>query len=177
VGWLWSRIQIATDSVRRQDFRTISLAISEELYQDIITLFYETYPKIAEVTGLQATMTWQTVAANVAREGKKRGGNSLGLEDVAQTWLIVNSAWALQSDDKKALGIQKAFIGEVEKMASKRGLLHKFRYLNDAAIDQDPIAGYGRENIGHLWEVSRKYDPEGVFQRLVGGGFKLPKKF
>jgi len=162
----------------RQDFRTISLAVSKELYQDIIALFYETYPKIAEVAGLQTTMTWQPVAANVAREGKKRGGgNSLGLEEVAQTWLIVNCAWALQSDDKKALRTQKAFVGQVEKMASKRGLLHKFRYLNDAAMDQDPIARYGRENIGHLWDVSKRYDPEGVFQRLVGGGFKLPKKF
>ena len=36
-----------------------------------------------------------------------------------------------------------------------------------------PIAGYGEENVEILQKVSRKYDPEGVFQRLVSGGFKL----
>lgn len=36
------------------------------------------------------------------------------------------------------------------------------------------IESYGPENVKFLQAVSRKYDPDHVFQRLVPGGFKLP---
>jgi hypothetical protein len=35
------------------------------------------------------------------------------------------------------------------------------------------IEGYGAANVAFLRDVSRKYDPLGVFQKLVPGGFKL----
>lgn len=57
--------------------------------------------------------------------------------------------------------------------AKSQGLSNEFVYLNYALPSQDPIAGYGEGNVRHLREMSRRYDPEGVFQRLVPGGFKL----
>jgi len=35
------------------------------------------------------------------------------------------------------------------------------------------MAGYGEESLERMKGVSKKYDPEGVFQRGVPGGFKL----
>ena len=46
-------------------------------------------------------------------------------------------------------------------------------YLNYAAEWQDPIGSYGAANVGRLMSVSRRYDPTGVFQELVKGGFKI----
>lgn len=65
--------------------------------------------------------------------------------------------------------IEKKF----KNVAKKKGLYHEFEYLNYAHPSQRPLESYGIENFERLKEVSRKFDPEGVFQRLVPGGFKL----
>jgi hypothetical protein len=62
---------------------------------------------------------------------------------------------------------------DVNKIAESLGLLHKFQYINYADTSKDPIGSYGEENVEHLRQMSRKYDPKGVFQRQVPGGFKL----
>lgn len=62
---------------------------------------------------------------------------------------------------------------EVERMASERGLLRRFRYLNYSNKQQNPIASYGPENVAELQATSKKYDPRGLFQRQAPGGFKL----
>ena len=53
------------------------------------------------------------------------------------------------------------------------GVDSQYIYLNYAANWEDPIAGYGEVVKSRLQEVSRKFDPEGVFQRMCPGGFKL----
>jgi hypothetical protein len=50
-----------------------------------------------------------------------------------------------------------------------------FRYLNYCDISQDPLSTYGEDNIKQMQEVAIKYDPTGVFQRRVPGGFKISK--
>lgn len=50
----------------------------------------------------------------------------------------------------------------------------KFLYLNFAGGFQDPISGYGAKNVEFLRRVAAAYDPQGVFQKLMPGGFKLP---
>jgi hypothetical protein len=62
---------------------------------------------------------------------------------------------------------------DVAEIARSMGLLHEFQYINYADPSQDPIGSYGEDNVEFLSETSRKYDPKGVFQRQVPGGFKL----
>jgi hypothetical protein len=45
--------------------------------------------------------------------------------------------------------------------------------MNYAAPWQDPIAGYGNEVRRRMQLASAKYDPMGVFQEQVPGGFKV----
>lgn len=51
----------------------------------------------------------------------------------------------------------------------------EFRYLNYSDISQDPLSTYGEENVKKMREVAIRYDPKGVFQNRVSGGFKIPK--
>jgi hypothetical protein len=53
------------------------------------------------------------------------------------------------------------------------GFDEDFLYLNFAMQHQKPICAYGEENLRFLRETANEYDPDGVFQRLVPGGFKL----
>ncbi|KAL4744697.1 hypothetical protein BDW72DRAFT_208805 [Aspergillus terricola var. indicus] len=49
----------------------------------------------------------------------------------------------------------------------------EYIYMNYAARYQNPLRGYGKENVEFIKAVARKYDPLEVFQRQVPGGFKV----
>lgn len=51
----------------------------------------------------------------------------------------------------------------------------EFRYLNYSDISDDPLGTYGDDNVKKMREVANKYDPTGVFQTRVPGGFKISK--
>ena len=48
-----------------------------------------------------------------------------------------------------------------------------FLYQNYAAAEQKVFAGYGQSNWKRLREISLKYDPDRVWQKLQPGYFKL----
>ena len=52
---------------------------------------------------------------------------------------------------------------------------NEFIYLDYAFENQNPLKSYGLENVEKLKAVSEKYDPRGVFQTLVPGGFKISR--
>ncbi len=45
--------------------------------------------------------------------------------------------------------------------------------ITNCAEWQRPFEGYGRENLRFLQDVSKRYDPDGLFQKGCVGGFKL----
>lgn len=63
---------------------------------------------------------------------------------------------------------------KVDEAARDMGLLHEFVYLDYANQAQNPISSYGPENVASLKAAAAKYDPRGIFQKQVPGGFKLP---
>lgn len=62
---------------------------------------------------------------------------------------------------------------EVENIARKERALSRFVYLNYAGSGQKVLEGYGKKSVEELKRVAAKYDPYGVFQKQVTGGFKL----
>ena len=79
------------------------------------------------------------------------------------------------ADDALVNSVTKTLIGEIEKATTKAGVFNGFKYLNYAAFFQDPLSSYGPQNKATLQAVSKKYDPSGLFQTGVPGGFKLFK--
>lgn len=49
----------------------------------------------------------------------------------------------------------------------------EYRFLNYAHGNQNPLGSYGSENVARMKKVAAKYDPTGVFQQLMPGGFKI----
>lgn len=103
------------------------------------------------------------------------GKNSLGYggSDGPLINLLIGFAWLNALDDAKFTAASKAFVKRSQDVARNRGLLYPVQYLNYAAQWQDPIAGYGAAEKSRLQKVSKKYDPAGIFQKAVPGGFKL----
>lgn len=108
----------------------------------------------------------------------KRGGNALGLTEADGPLLIVqlSLSWGASSssaEDEAIIAQGNALIADVKKWSERKGLAHKYIYMNYAGKNQDVFAGYGGNNQARLRRIAKKYDPQGVFQKLVPGGKKL----
>ena len=77
------------------------------------------------------------------------------------------------ADDAAVLNATKTFIRLAQHYTKSQNQHIEFIYSNYALPFQDPIASYGDESQEFLRIVSKKYDPQQVFQKLVPGGFKL----
>lgn len=54
-------------------------------------------------------------------------------------------------------------------------LLQAFRFMNYGAASQDVLGSYGSQNVEYIRQVATKYDPDGVFQERIPGGFKISR--
>ena len=68
-----------------------------------------------------------------------------------------------------------AYFARFEKRIEELDAVTPWRYMNYSDVNQDPLSSYGNEAVLILRDVARKYDPEGVFQDRVKGGFKLSR--
>ena len=64
-------------------------------------------------------------------------------------------------------------VTNLERDAKTNDIYYPWIFLNDAGIDQDPIATYGYgASQAKMLAIAHKYDPQGVFQKNVPG-YKL----
>lgn len=131
--------------------------------------------ELQDVQDLLWALTYQALPASITAQSASTGGNPLGLDPVKGSLVIVlwTVFWSNAADDERIDTALKRLFTRANDLAWKKGLYNDWVYLNYAAAWQDPISGYGAENKRKLQEISRKYDPKGVFQRDCPGGFKL----
>ncbi|KAH7350324.1 hypothetical protein BKA66DRAFT_516478 [Pyrenochaeta sp. MPI-SDFR-AT-0127] len=103
------------------------------------------------------------------------GQNSMGLEPGAKDKVLITLAatWDNAADSEFMEGWLDSMQEDHVHVLSQKKAFEPFVYLNYAGRRQDPIGSYGTKE--KLEEVSKKYDSQGVFQKLVPGGHKLFK--
>lgn len=87
--------------------------------------------------------------------------------------LLVSALWPESADDAAVHAKAVQLMTAIDTAANDAGLLKPFVYTNYADWSQHPLESYGAESLARLKRTARKYDPHGVFQRRVPGGFKL----
>lgn len=101
----------------------------------------------------------------------------MGLSRQSEDGLLVMTTVMVRTAQQKAAAHPKckAFFTTLREFArsTEEDLNLEWEYLNYADETQDPLGSYGADNVKRLREVSQKYDPEQVFQKLCRGGFKL----
>jgi hypothetical protein len=98
------------------------------------------------------------------------------LEDTSNLVLMLLSVYSPHQSDYAVLQqSSKEFVDNVEALLKKpgNGGVSPYKYLNYAASFQDPISGYGDKTVKELKATAKKYDPQGFFQNVVKGGYKL----
>lgn len=183
---LWSTCRVrtltsATDETnalnppgRRQVFATTTikndlstLAATHAAYNDAIASL-----RRAKVKGLVWTLVLQPLLPVWARKGDP---NPLGLDDTNEPLVIVSFTvnWNERCNDDFVKMTTRHTIEQIDACATRSNTEHRYRYLNYCAEWQRPFESYGEENLRFLQKMSKKYDPDGLFQRGCAGGFKL----
>ncbi|KAJ5816160.1 FAD-binding oxidoreductase [Penicillium robsamsonii] len=169
--------EFPTPTLPRIDHWVLTVKPTKSLY-DVIKEQMLRSPHLDDIRSVTAgsvSFSFQPISSSLVEAGQQNGGNALGLEAVNQTWFHIDSAWWWPEDDDKVLGASRAMMDVIEETAKEEGSYLSYLFMNDANRRQEVIAHYGEESTRKLHQVQRRYDPSRVFQKLVPGGFKLPR--
>jgi hypothetical protein len=87
--------------------------------------------------------------------------------------VLLGVTWGDEADDEIINNSVTDLFTKFDAFAASHNGLNPYIYLNYAYETQKPIQSYGATNVEKLQTASKTYDPFGVFQELVPGGFKL----
>lgn len=164
---------------RRNSFTTLSFRNSAAFQSEMLSLLLNTSSTLSlAIPHLTIAMSLQPLPQILtSRSAASNGGtgNVLGFspEDGTVVNALCTCSWDSEEHDELMDSAMQSMFKQAEEKAKEMGVYARQLYLNYAAQWQDPIAGYGEEERQFLRKVSRRWDPEGVFQRAVPGGFKV----
>ncbi|CAJ2502841.1 Uu.00g102350.m01.CDS01 [Anthostomella pinea] len=160
----------------------IWFSLNYKLDRRIIAKNVEVYDRLVKDIGERSPgcviqMVLQPFPTSFGKHSTERGGNMFGLERFKDdsVLIIVAVEGSTPGFYDMAFPIFKAAVDEIEDYAKSVGGDFEFRYLNYCDGSQDPLSTYGPENIRKMKDAAAKFDPTGVFQTKVPGGFKISK--
>ncbi|KAK5954419.1 hypothetical protein OHC33_004141 [Knufia fluminis] len=170
-------IELSQDSPNgdRQIWHIQAAQIDEELFTSLVDIFDSEVDAVYDqVNAFAPAMVCQHIDRNILSHMKKNGGNPLGIADSPPLMLYFFSGrWDDAADDQVVYDLTKRVAAKWKAETQKHGLASDYLYLNYASRFQDPISSYGASNKARLVKIAKQYDPTGVFQELMPGGFKL----
>ena len=86
---------------------------------------------------------------------------------------LLSVSWTNDTVSTAAYSLAQTVLQDMDNLARAQGMFRNFRYANYADPSQDVLGSYGEASVEFLKNVSAKYDPTGVFQYQVPGGFKI----
>ncbi|KAF9882285.1 FAD binding domain-containing protein [Colletotrichum karsti] len=164
---------------RRQTWFTLTFRNDTRIIQKAANVFEDRIEKMkAQIPDhdFHFSMVLQPLPASFGKHSAVRGGNMFGLERIKEDCVLL--VWAIEVDTQElrnSVGFPtlKGGIDEIEAFAKSVNGDVGFRYLNYCDGSQDPLGSYGEENVRKMREAAERYDPAGVFQTRVPGGFKI----
>ncbi|KAL8938075.1 MAG: hypothetical protein Q9216_004090 [Gyalolechia sp. 2 TL-2023] len=159
-------------------FLTRTYGNDPNFLSQVFAIANETLQSFISTSNLVYALVYQPLPSAIPSRSIDSGGNPLGLDPASgpQVLALQTIQWTNAADDVLINRAARKIWQQADELALEMGLKRDWIYLNYAAEDQDPIGSYGEENVRRLREASKKYDPTGIFQRNVPGGFKLWRK-
>lgn len=135
----------------------------------------ETLSRVKDSEGFIFSFGFHPITKALLEQSHRSGGNAMDIpaSDGPLFVVLINPAWKLANDDAHIFAEVESLVRELRGLASDKGLLHRYIFTNYGYSKDDVIAGYGEQSVSRLRAASEKYDPDGVFQSAVPGGFKL----
>ncbi|KAI1079260.1 FAD-binding domain-containing protein [Whalleya microplaca] len=120
---------------------------------------------------------FQAIPTIYSKHSVEKGGNVLGLDREKDNAVMFQVQLMVNGEDQENLGRERmvAFRNAVKQYSADLGGDVEWEYLNYADYTQNPLKTYGQANVDYIRQVATKYDPDGVFQTRLPGGFKISK--
>ena len=144
-----------------------------QTYRDVINLCAQQGEKMKQVNGGTQVLIPQPISKTMVDAALTTGGRPQTLVSRAQLWMNMSWGWNLASDDAYVYKLIQETYEMVIDLTKQRGLWDPYIFLNDAFMTQKVLRSYGADSFAKMKAVSAKYDPHGMFQTQVPGGFKL----
>lgn len=182
---LWSTCKVrtltsATDELNslspyglRQLFATTTIKNDPETITAAHAAYLDAISSLTHIRGMAFTFVLQPLMPSWMRNGD---ANPLGFDDNDNEPLVIvgfTNNWDDGMDDDYVKDVTRSVIEKIDAVAAEKNTGHPYRYLNYCAEWQKPFESYGEVNRLFMKEVSRRYDPDRLFQRGCIGGFKL----
>ncbi|KAK8069013.1 hypothetical protein PG994_005629 [Apiospora phragmitis] len=178
---------LACNDGSRNSYKSISVKLDLDLLNTITDMWYDLVRATRHLSGLTNTLLFLPVPscvikASCARRSGAQGGtraaaaaNFFGLRPEDGPLVIVEIChnWHNAADDSAAFEAVDAFLRDVDRVATERGLGSRWVFLNYAQPDEKVIQAYGDDRLSQLKRVASRWDPDGFFQKRVVGGFKI----
>lgn len=134
----------------------------------------ELYEKVPKTSISLIEIDWQPIGASWMKASAARGGNALGL-DPSKVYICFAQVveWVGSEYDEAVASWVQSTQEKIDKATKQAGVYDPFVYMGDAAGFQSVFEGYSQENHNRLQAIAKRYDPHGVFQNLMPGGFKV----
>ena len=155
-------------------FWTGTYGVSSVLLDRIFNIVNQTIYNFTIPEGIVWALAFEPLPTGFLEPGA--GKNSLGTSptDGNSMILLVSPLWPDSASNRKVHAKAAELMEWIDAEAEVMAELKPFIYANYAGWTQKPIHSYRRKNVEFLRRTAEKYDPEGVFQKKVPGGFKLP---
>ena len=156
-----------------QLFQTGTYGVDAKLLARISDLANETLSTFHPSGSMQWILTFEPLPAVFVARGA--GKNVLGTTPASgnSVILLLSASWSDNTASETVYGKAEELMGKINKAAQQMGLLKEFVYANYGGRHQRPFESYGKANYQFLKKVAGRYDPKGMFQKQVPGGFKL----
>lgn len=151
---------------------TTTIKLTPTIGKKINSVWRAATLEIADSPNITSVLTYQQFPPQ-----HQDNPNGLGLDASADLHkhllvLVVSIYWHERTDSERITKVAKGAVEKIEAVATEEDALYPYKYMNYAAFWQDPPKSCGAAAVSAMKEVSRKYDPNGLFRKQAVG-FKL----
>ncbi|KAH8812674.1 hypothetical protein F5884DRAFT_314949 [Xylogone sp. PMI_703] len=164
----------------RDTFLTLTFKNDARILKEVMK---QQHAMVATLNGIKPKGDWnvqtlmQPVPTIFAKHGLEKGGNVMGLDRFDENLMLFQYyiAWEGADQDELFNGLADTMVNQVKAYSETLQVDNPFIYLDYADRTQNPLVGYGEDAMAKIKAAALKYDPTGVFQTMVPGGFKISK--
>ena len=159
----------------RSFYATCTILPDATLMGNLHDAWQRSLEALKSADGFMFSLGFFPLTKALLQNSKLAGGNAMSIDPADGPLLIVliNPTWNLAEDDERIHKAVEDLLVTFRELASAKGLLHRYVFTNYAYQREDLFKGYGEDGLKRLKETSKKFDPDGIFQTAVPGGFKL----
>lgn len=182
--------------MHREAFHCTGLKASAEAVRIVNeTVTNAALAELKTVQGCSVSMSLQPISRKWLKAAQDAGGDAISLDPADGSligkstsfsvvlWLSILTQrselnlvlqWANAADDDLVASWSEKTLAAVDEKSKASGIYYPFCYLNDAATGEEVFNYYGKgSSLPKMKTIRRQYDPDGVFQSLQPGGFKI----